>query len=94
MVNISCSGLPLPNFMKDVIESFGEYYGDNIPWDDLRSVDFVGEFDEKMIQFQANIMADGLAQDIAEKKKMVGTLTEEEMDVVMKMREETASVAS
>ena len=71
MVNISCSGLPLPNFMKDVIESFGEYYGDNIPWDDLRSLDFVGEFDEKMIQFQANIMADGLAQDIAEKKKMV-----------------------
>ena len=57
--------------MKEVIESFGEYYGDNIPWDDLRSVDFVREFDEKMIQLQANMLADGLAQDIAEKKKMV-----------------------
>ena len=71
MVNISFSGLPLPEFMKELIESFGEYYGDNIPWDDLRSVDFVREFDEKMIQLQANMLADGLAQDIAEKKKMV-----------------------
>jgi len=34
-------------------------------------VDFVREFDEKMIQLHANMLADGLAQDIAEKKKMV-----------------------
>ena len=71
MENISCSGLPLPKVMKKVIESFGEYYGGNIPWNDLRSMDFVEKFDEKRTQFLANIMADGLAADIAEKKKTV-----------------------
>ena len=39
-------------------------------------------------------VGDGFSVADTEKKKMVGTLTEEEMDVVMKMREETATVAS
>lgn len=69
--NISCSGLPLPTFMKEMVDSLGEYYGDNIPWDGLRSVDFTDIFDKNMIELQANILADTLAQDIAEKKKMV-----------------------
>ena len=57
--------------MKELVDSLGEYYGDNIPWDDLRSWDIVGAFDKNMIEIQANILADSLAQDIAEKKKMV-----------------------
>ena len=39
-------------------------------------------------------VADGFSVAEKEKKKMVGTLTEEEQDVVMKIREEKATVAS
>ena len=72
--NISYSGLPLPTFMKEMVDSLGEYYGDNIPWDDLRSVDFMDMVffgDKNTIELKANMLADMQAQDIAEKKKMV-----------------------
>lgn len=41
-----------------------------------------------------NKVGDGFSVAETEKKKMVGTLTEEEMDVVMKMREEKFTGAS
>jgi len=48
--------------------SLGEYYGDHIPWSDLRNFSFVERFHKENVSYYANKLADELADDIQEEK--------------------------
>merc|ERR1712112_106238 len=50
------------------VSSIGEYYGDHIPWSDLRNFSFVERFHTENVSYYANKLADEIADDIQEEK--------------------------
>jgi len=51
------------------LSSLGEYYGDSIPWSDMRNFSFVERFHSENVSYYANSLADEIAEDIREKKE-------------------------